>query len=181
MMSTSAPEPVRRAGPADAAPIAVVQVRSWQGAYRGLLPQEYLDGLDPADAADRWRRGLERNDWPTRGTIVAVSDGQVRGFAHFGPTRDADTDAGGSRAGEINAIYVLPEAWGSGLGRSLMTGALSELAAGGYETATLWVLESNARARRFYARAGWTADGSAKRADIGGSPVTEVRYRRPLP
>jgi len=178
-MSTTAPGPVRRAGPADAAAIAVVHARSWQGAYRGLLPQKYLDGLDPADRTERWRRALERDDWPAAGTIVAVSDGQVGGFAHFGPARD--TDAGGPRVGEINAIYVLPQAWGTGLDRSLMTAALSELAAGGYETAALWVLESNARARRFYARAGWTADGAAKQEDIGGSPVTEVRYRRPLP
>jgi GNAT superfamily N-acetyltransferase len=178
-MSTTAPAQVRRAGPADAEPLAVVHVRSWQGAYRGLLPQEYLDGLDPAARTDRWRRALERDDWPTAGTIVAVSDGRVGGFANFGPTRD--TDAGGARVGEIPAIYVLPEAWGTGLGRGLMTAALSQLAAGGFESATLWVLESNARARRFYARAGWTADGSAKQDEIGGAPVTEVRYRRPLP
>jgi GNAT superfamily N-acetyltransferase len=165
-MSIMAPGQVRRARPADAAPIAVVHVRSWQGAYRGLLPQEYLDGLDPADRTERWRRALERDGWPAAGTIVAVSDGQIGGFANLGPTRD--TDAGRSRVGEITAIYVLPEAWGTGLGRGLMTAALSQLAAGGYETAALWVLESNARARRFYARAGWTADGSAKQEDIGG-------------
>jgi len=58
-----------------------------------------------------------------------------------------------------------------------MTAALSKLAAGEYETAALWVLESNARARRFYTRAFWTADGSAKQEDIAGVPVTEVRYR----
>jgi GNAT superfamily N-acetyltransferase len=178
-MSTTAPVEVRRAGPADAAPIAVVHVRSWQGAYRGLLSQEYLDGLDPADRIERWQRRLEQDGWPAAGTVVAVSGGQVGGFANFGPTRDAD--AGGARVGEITAIYVLPEAWGAGLGRSLMTVAVSYLAAAGYETAALWVLESNARARRFYDRAGWTADGSAKQEEIAGSPVTEVRYRRPLP
>ena len=178
-MSTTVPGPVRRAGPADAAAIAVVHVRSWQGAYRGMLPQEYLDGLDPADRTERWRRSLERNNWPAAGAIVAISHGQVAGFAYLGPARDID--AGGSRVGEINAIYVLPDAWGTGLGRGLMTAALSELAAGGYEAALLWVLESNARARRFYALAGWTADGSAKQDDIAGTPVTEVRYRRPLP
>jgi GNAT superfamily N-acetyltransferase len=178
-MSTTATGQVRRAEPADAAPIAVVHVRSWQGAYRGLLPQEYLDGLEPAGRTERWRRALERDNWPAAGTLVVVSDGQVGGFANFGPTRD--TDASGARVGEISAIYVLPEAWGTGLGRGLMAAALSQLAAGGYETAALWVLESNARARRFYARAGWTPDGSAKQEDIGGAPVTEVRYRRPLP
>ena len=151
-MSTTAPVHVRRAGPADAEQIAVVHVRSWQGAYRGLLPQEYLDGLDPADRTERWRRSLERNNWPAAGAIVAISHGRVAGFAYLGPARDID--AGGSRVGEINAIYVLPDAWGTGLGRGLMTAALGELAAGGYEAALLWVLESNARARRFYALAG---------------------------
>jgi GNAT superfamily N-acetyltransferase len=178
-MSTTAPAQVRRARPADAAPIAVVHVRSWQGAYRGLLPQEYLDGLDPDARTEPWRRALERDGWPEAGTIVAVSDGRVGGFANFGPTRD--TDPGGTRVGEIPAIYVLPEAWGTGLGRALMTATLSQLAGCGFESATLWVLDTNARARRFYARAGWTADGSAKQDDIGGALVTEVRYGRPLP
>jgi GNAT superfamily N-acetyltransferase len=178
-MSTTATGQVRRARPADAAPLAVVHVRSWQGAYRGLLPQEYLDGLEPADRTDRWRRALERDNWPAAGCLVAVSDSEVAGFVNFGPTRD--TDPSGSRVGEISAIYVLPEAWGTGLGRGLMTAALSQLGAGGYEAAALWVLESNVRARRFYARAGWTPDGSAKQEEIGGAPVTEVRYRRPLP
>jgi hypothetical protein len=103
-MSTTAPGQVRRAGPADAEAIAAVHVRSWQGAYLGLLPAEYLDGLDPADRVERWRRMLERDDWPAGGTLVAVADGQVGGFAHFGPVRDAG--AGDSRVGEVNAIYV---------------------------------------------------------------------------
>ena len=76
---------------------------------------------------------------------------------------------------------MLPEAWGTGLGRALMTATLSHLAGCGFESATLWVLDTNARARRFYARAGWTADGSAKQDDIGGALVTEVRYGRALP
>ena len=173
------PGPVRRAGPEDAEQIAVVHVRSWQGAYRGLLPQDYLDGLDPADRVERWRRILERGDWPAAGTIVAVRDGRVSGFAAFGPTRDAD--AGQVRVGEVNAIYVLPEAWGTGLGRALMTAALSRLAAAGGQEATLWVLEANARARRFYACAGWAADGCVKHQDVAATPVSELRYRRPLP
>jgi GNAT superfamily N-acetyltransferase len=178
-MTSTAPGPARRAGTDDAAAIAIVHVRSWQGAYRGLLPQEYLDGLDPAGRVGWWRQALERTQWPAAGTLVAVSDGQVSGFAHVGPTRD-DGDGDG-RVGEVTAIYVLPEAWGTGLGRALMTAALGELATAGYESATLWVLESNARARRFYERAGWSADGSVKQDDIGGARVTEVRYRRPLP
>jgi hypothetical protein len=47
--------------------------------------------------------------------------------------------------------------------------------------ATLWVLQDNARARRFYSQAGWAADGAAKTDDVDGFPLLEVRYRRPLP
>jgi hypothetical protein len=33
---------IRRAGAEDAMRIAIVHVRSWQAAYRGLMPQGYL-------------------------------------------------------------------------------------------------------------------------------------------
>ena len=44
---------VRRATPEDAAGVAGVHVRSWQVAYRGLLPDDYLDGLRPEDRMAR--------------------------------------------------------------------------------------------------------------------------------
>ncbi|HEU5421786.1 MAG TPA: GNAT family N-acetyltransferase, partial [Streptosporangiaceae bacterium] len=66
-----------------------------------------------------------------------------------------------------------------GLGRMLMAEAVSQLAAG-YEQATLWVLDTNDRARRFYARTGWAEDGAVLQDDSRGFPITEVRYRRSL-
>lgn len=62
-----------------------------------------------------------------------------------------------------------------------MTAALDVLAAAGYRQATLWVLDSNWRARRFYHAGGWQADGTVKTDDTRGFPLTEVRYRRLLP
>jgi GNAT superfamily N-acetyltransferase len=175
---------VRQARPDDAAPIAAVHVRSWQAAYHGLLPQEYLDGLDPADRIARWRdtllaNGPERGAGePLRRVVVAVDGGTIRGFAAFGPTRDPGEDP--QRTGEVYAIYLLPEAWGQGLGRVLMAATLSQLASA-YAQATLWVLDSNERARQFYARSGWTEDGSAKLDGSRGFEIPEVRYRRSLP
>jgi ribosomal protein S18 acetylase RimI-like enzyme len=75
----------------------------------------------------------------------------------------------------------MPVAWGIGAGRQLMTAALDVLAAAGYRQATLWVLDSNWRARRFYHAGGWQADGTVKTDDTRGFPLTEVRYRRLLP
>jgi hypothetical protein len=75
----------------------LVHLRSWHAAYRGLLPQEYLDQLDPADHAGRWRRMQRETDWATGGVLVAVRDGQVCGATWFGPTRDTGADRRDSR------------------------------------------------------------------------------------
>ncbi len=170
---------IRRADPEDAAEIGVMHVRSWQAAYLGLLPQQYLDRLDPADRAERWRRALRDVSWPRSGVLILDSETGILGVAGFGPTRDTDADP--VSVGEVAAIYLLPEAWGLGLGRRLMGSVLGHLAAAGYQQATLWVLDATARARRFYEKYGWTEDGAAKREDRHGMPITELRYRKPLP
>ncbi|MFC7547215.1 GNAT family N-acetyltransferase [Plantactinospora sp. GCM10030261] len=201
---------IRRAESTDAAALAEVHVRSWQATYRGLVPQDYLDGLDPADRVDGWARIVASADWPRQGTLVAESDGRgVVGFAAFGPDRGDDTvdnnhtgpdrDAGAvdnNRAGhgattdagrqpptvtgELFAIYALPEVWGTGMGRALVAETLRTMDEAGYREAVLWVLDGNRRARRFYAVGGWVADGTTRTDDDRGFPMNEVRYRHPL-
>jgi len=170
---------IRPARMQDVPEIAVVHVRSWQAAYQGLLPQAYLDGLDPSQRIGQWERSLSAAEWPDGGTLVAGAGGHLSGFVSYGPARDDDADS--RRAGEIYAIYLLPAAWGEGIGRELMAAALGRLGEAGFDPVILWVLDSNARARRFYEAGGWLADGAAKRDDSFGVPMTEVRYRKSLP
>jgi ribosomal protein S18 acetylase RimI-like enzyme len=169
---------IRPAVVQDAAGIAEVHVRSWQAAYRGLMPQDYLDGLDPADRLPRWQ--LQLSDPGTVGheVLVAESDRGICGFSSYGPTRDEDQDA--SRVGEIRALYLAPGTFGTGVGRLLMAASVERLDRAGYAFVTLWVLDSNARARRFYEIAGFRADGAAMADDRAGFRLEEVRYRRRL-
>ena len=169
---------IRAARVADAAQIAVVHVRSWQGAYRGLLPQAYLDGLDPAQRVGRWERSLAERSAGPAGVLVADLGGALLGFASYSPSRDSDADP--VRVGEIDAIYLLPSDWGKGVGRRLMDAALASLAEAGFVQATLWVLDSNLRARRFYAAGGWSPDGAEKLDESRGFAIAQVRYRRSL-
>jgi GNAT superfamily N-acetyltransferase len=169
---------VRSAGVEDAGSIGEVHVRSWQGAYRGLIPQEYLDGLDPQQSARTWVRIIGSLERPRAGVLIAEDAGEVLGFASFGPTRDEGEDP--LRTGEVTAIYLDPAAWSAGSGRALMSGALERLASAGYQQATLWVLDTNARARRFYQAAGFEPDGAEKQDDRGSFVLRELRYRRPL-
>lgn len=162
----------------DAAAVADVHVRSWQATYRGAVPQEYLDGLSAEERRPVWERRLAEPSPPGGGVLVAETGGRVTGFAAFGPTRDADADP--AMAAEIFTIYLAPEAWGRGLGRALLAASVEDLTHAGYREATLWVLDANARARRFYEAAGWRPDGAVKRDTIPGAVLTELRYRRTL-
>jgi ribosomal protein S18 acetylase RimI-like enzyme len=58
-----------------------------------------------------------------------------------------------------------------------MEHALELMAQDGRDDVTLWVLEANERARRFYAGFGFAADGTRKLLDFG-ELVPELRYRR---
>lgn len=170
---------VRSATARDAPPIADLHVRSWQAAYRGMLPQDYLDGLDPADRLPRWQRLLGDPDPARRDVLVAAGKTGICGFSSFGPTRDEDEDP--HRVAEVRAIYLAPGALGQGYGRKLMAESLTHLARLGYQQVTLWVLDVNMRARRFYEVAGFQPDGALKVDDREGLSLQEVRYRRTLP
>ena len=110
--------------------------------------------------------------------LVAEAGGQVVGMAHTGPTRDEDLVA--DSVGGLFAIYVDPAHWDGGHGRNLMVAALNDMRMHGFETAALWVLDTNERGRAFYEKGGWLADGSVKIDESFGDPLREVRYRLDL-
>jgi GNAT superfamily N-acetyltransferase len=151
---------IRRASVSDAAEIAAVHVRTWQAAYQNVFGTERLAGLDTPRRIAGWTRALEEGE----PIFVADDDGSVVGFVALG-------------ACEVRAIYALPEAWGSGAGPDLMRAAIAQLRDDGCVEASLWVLEDNPRARRFYEREGWDVDGARKEDDFLGVRVAELRYR----
>jgi GNAT superfamily N-acetyltransferase len=160
---------IRTATGTDAEGIARVQERGWQAAYRHVFPLEELDRGGFIQVA-RWRERLLR---PPAGwsTFVAERNGTIVGFTSVGPSRDE------RGIGELYAIYVDPDEWSTGTGRALIERAEEQLHAD-YAEVTLWVLEDNPRARRFYERAGWTLDGGVKSELRWGVRAPEVRYRK---
>jgi len=163
---------VRRAGVADAAEVARVQVTGWHEAYTGRMPQSILDRLDVGRATGWWHRVIAGGtDGEMPGEVwVAVREGVVIGFASAGSSRDED-GVPGER--ELYAIYVLAAHYGSGAGQGLLDAAI------GRDAASLWILQDNPRARAFYERNGFRSDGSVKDDDRWGDPVREERLVRP--
>jgi ribosomal protein S18 acetylase RimI-like enzyme len=162
---------VRECGLGDAKAVESLRVAGWRAAYRGIIPDAFLDSL----GLDTERRRRVMAGRPASGVeSVAVDAGTIVGWVAAGPCRDDDRDGPGH--GEIYACYVLPEWWGKGVGRRLLTHAVRALASAGRSDITLWVLEDNTAARGFYESCGFAPDGSRQLLDFG-QPVAGVRYR----
>lgn len=155
--------------------VAQAHVRSWQVGYEGLVAQSYLDALRPEDRACRY--GFDEMNPAGPFTQVAVDGDTICGHVTTGVCRDPDREG----AGEIWAIYVDPSKWRNGIGRLLMQAGCEQLRSQGHDTACLWVLSGNDRARRFYEASGWQWDGAERTDTIGDGVVHEVRYERTLP
>jgi GNAT superfamily N-acetyltransferase len=163
---------VRDAVPADALAVAETHVRSWQVGYAGWISQKYLDALRADERAGRYR--FERMDQVNGPyTLVAVEQSIVCGHVMIGRLRERNS----GDCGEIWSLYVDPTRWGSGVGSALLAAACQSLGQAGYGVAYIWVSSTNAGARRFYARAGWTIEGCERTDFVGGKYLSEIRYK----
>jgi ribosomal protein S18 acetylase RimI-like enzyme len=190
---------LRDARRGDELAVAGVHVRSWQEAYRGLMPGEFLDALEPRDRAGTYEFDGGEGAPTTVVAVASVDDGggagdgddpsltdsgEVRsgsspspcepvvGFVTFGPSRDRDT----AGLGEIYALYVDPGRYESGVGRMLMAHARRRLKGQGFEAAVLWVLQGNERAASFYESEGWAADGAVREEEPYGITSNVRRF-----
>jgi GNAT superfamily N-acetyltransferase len=157
--------------------VARVHVRSWQAAYRNILPDDYLNQLRPEDRAAKY--DFASRDPLKPHTIVAVEGGMtpaIHGFATTMPVTDSDMRG----HGELCALYVDPQHWGHGLGVALVSAARAQMWEQGFRKAILWVLTGNVRAERFYQKDGWAVDGIRRKATVWGIEVDEIRYARDL-
>lgn len=149
---------VRRAHVDDAAGIAEVHIAAWSTAYRGIMADEILDSLDLERQTASWAKNLGTEQNPMS-TLVAVREDRILGFGGVCPPRDSaevlDRLPEASGLGQLAAINLRPEAFGTGAGALLLRTLEDELRALGYTRAYLMVAEGNARAMGFYAKHGW--------------------------
>ncbi len=131
--------------------LAVCHIACWREAYGGLVPDHVLDAFDVDRRSAQCERDLANG---LSRTYVAVEGTTVVGFASAGAT-------------ELYALYLRKSHYGSGLADELLTMAI------GTAQCTLWVFESNARARAFYRRHGFALDEGRRVEPFSG--VVEVR------
>jgi ribosomal protein S18 acetylase RimI-like enzyme len=139
---------IRRATADDADAVVRMHTQAHEECYGHLLPPDFFAGR----RASIPERVKKRRPYlaGTEPRIIALdSDDEIVGFADAGPGRDEDRP----QELELYAIYTLSRSHGTGLGAALLAAALADSAA------YLWVLEDNPRARAFYEKHGFQADG----------------------
>lgn len=157
--------------PQDAAGIAAVHVQGWREAYGHLLPERFYDDAALEQRRAMWTRGLAREDIRRR-TRVARVDGRVVGLGLIGASGgEGEHDQDPARTEQLMALYVLASQYGTGAGQGLLEALLAE------RPAQLWVARDNPRARAFYTRNGFVADG-ATHVDVDLGDLAEIRMVR---
>ena len=158
---------VRAAGPEDAEGFVTAHEAAWDAAM-GEIVGRRLEELAPfAQRVDHARASLEQTS-EAAGAWVAERSGEIVGIAVAVRATPKSV--------ELRDLYVLPSAWGTGVAPPLLDAALDGVR-GDATDAYLWVVEANARARRFYEREGWSTEGESRQSPLG---PTELRYRLAL-
>ena len=141
---------IRRPTLDDAAGTARVHALSWKSAYRGIVPDEFLDAIDVEEWAERHRRNMAE-DPEDFVPLVAEMDGEIVGWALGGPSRDPTLDY----AAELFTLYLLPDYTRQGIGRRLVEAEAEALVSLGFESMVLWSWRTTGRHGDFTRR--WAA------------------------
>jgi ribosomal protein S18 acetylase RimI-like enzyme len=161
---------IRRADVADLSKVEAVARATWRVAYAGIIPDEVQRRLlESWYSRDSLSRALAA---PASSFFVAESSGDVIGFAQF-VRRSAESV-------ELTRIYVLPDQQRSGIGMRLLDAGLAVFTTEGLKRLTVEVERDNAKARRFYERAGFAEPRELTR-DVEGYLLALVEYCRPIP
>ncbi len=145
---------VRAAVVDDAPAMGRVMVQSWLSAHRGQMPdaawQKRVNEWTPAVSARAWARLItEQVDGNQARVVLLVAEDVPGDPVALVLGTEAEGDTSGSTA-QVDALYVLPDRQGQGIGRRLLQAAATELAALGFSTLHIGVLTANLPARRFY-------------------------------
>ena len=151
----------------DLSEISSIYEKSWKYAYRGIIPQDYLDSIPEG----HWAGSITKAGMHS---LVMTDGGRMIGTASICRSRWAQY----SDFGEIVSIYFLPEYIGRGCGTLLLQRCTEELNRLGFRRLLLWVLEDNTRARTFYEKNGFICSGEYLNDKIGGKALREVMYTR---
>ena len=160
---------IRKALINDAYDIAICHILSWQSAYKGIVPDEYLKNmlLDKEKLVERYRNNIENQKDCEYYCVNYLK--KVIGWITINKNDETNI-------GEIWAIYLQEDYWGKGYGKIMLNFAINCLKKLGSSDIFLWVFEENYRARYFYEKNNFEFNGVEREVDRYGKPLIQLKY-----
>lgn len=146
---------IRLAIPADAQDMAEVGMRSWEVAYKDILPADYIREKNATRPA-QFEKSIT---WENETAYVIQLGGKTVGIMRL--DRAADDDLTDDYY-EVYYIYLHPDYFRQGIGAKAMDFAVEKARALGKKFIALWVLSENTNSVKFYEKCGFVHDGSCK-------------------
>ncbi len=146
--------------------LAEVHASAWRASHRDVLGENVVASHTAERHEAMFRAEAEK---ATIKTFFVRLGGKTAGMVSVDTRPDPDHP----EAGEVRAVYLLPEYWDRGLGQRLLEFAVHELDE--RPEIYLWVMNSNTRARRCYEKFGFEFTGIEKQL-LPEQGITEMKY-----
>lgn len=154
---------IRLATRADAPDMANIHARSWEVAYKDIIPAEYIKEKNSTRAA-RWERILSAEN---KIHYIILNGNTAVGMLTIGAPQheniEIKNDIGiDDSFWELHSIYLHPDYYHRGIGTIALDFAMNKAREAGKTNMLLWVFEENKNAVKFYEKCGFAADGASK-------------------
>lgn len=139
----------------DAGVLADIMISAWRSAFRNILPDAVIEQYTQHDGCESMFAHILASG---EGEMyLARLNMQPMGLLYLlGET---------THSARIEALLTVPDAWGKGVGASLISKAITDARAAGFSELHVWPFAENTRARRFYEKWGFSASGASRCSD----------------
>ena len=156
---------LRKAQRDDVDEIASIHVDSWKAAFTGRMPHNYIESYTLPRRVTEWHQLLTNN---AETVVVSESGGRVIGFLSFKISQTHEN------AIELSKLYLCPSAYGKGVGSLLMNYLEKQVASHHVHQITLYVLDNNDAAIRFYTKQGFAFAEGAVSTEFEGEVIIDL-------
>ena len=163
---------IRLAIPADTLDMAEVLMRSWEIAYRDIIPADFIREKN-ATRPELYKRVITNEN--TTDYVIQYNEKTI-GIMKIAPPDYGDIS---DNYYDLHALYLHPDYFNQGIGTQAMDFAFDKARSLNKAVIVLWVLEDNANAIKFYKKCGFTANGEQREFNYG-KPLTAIRMRKEL-
>lgn len=161
----------RLAVPQDALDMAEVIMRSWEEAYKDIIPHDFILAKN-ATRPSLFKRVTVDN----QSNYVIECDGKIAGIMKIAEPQDNDVN---DDFYELHSIYLHPKYYRKGIGSKAVEFACEKAIQIGKKYMNVWVIKDNINAIKFYEKQGFIADGVTKTVEYG-KVLEDIRMRKSL-